>query len=176
MNQHPAASDNSAKTHTDRNRGLFTDSAGLQSAATGLLCTCRHSVAMLLDRLDRDWLDIPDLSHHITRISRHARGHTDIRILVKSVDGLQGHHPLPALARKLYSVVQVRQLRTQPTNAQMNFMIGDRDKLLFIHSGAMAEGFVSAADGPRILTLLDEFNALWNLYGKPVDALRQLHL
>jgi hypothetical protein len=192
MNQQPAAPtaadstagnsvnnsvNNSADTNTDTQRRLLTDSAGLQSAATGLLADCRYSVTLLLDRLDSDWLDIPDLSRHMTRISRHAGARTDIRILVKSVEGVQpGRHPLPGLARKLASIVQVRQLQTQPANEQMNVMIGDRDKLLFIHNGAIAEGFVSTVDGPRILALLEEFNLLWNLYGKPVDALRKLHL
>lgn len=154
----------------------FATCEAFQSGALHVLEGARFSLNLLLERLDEAALNIADISSHITRISRHARSRTDIRILVKLPEPLNPAHPLVALARKLPSVVQVRVLTTQPSDTRMSYLIGDRACLLFRHDSDSYHGYYSETEKPRVVSLLDEFNHLWGMHSAPLPSLRQLYL
>lgn len=158
-------------------RTSLTHQDDFLTAMNSLVTGCRHSLIMLIDKLDDELFNPVTLSQNITRISRHAKARTDIRILIKSSEALaRRYDPLPTLARKLPSIVQVRQLTTTPTDDHMNYAIGDRELLLLRFDSSVNHGFFSRIDQPQVRNLLDEFNHLWNLYSAPVDALREIHL
>lgn len=142
-----------------------------------LLTGCRHSLHILSHDLDSTLWSLDNLSTELSRLNREARNRCQIHILVKDPHLLiNTPHRLAQVHKRLPTIVQIRQLQLEPQNEQIDYVIADRQALLFQHQHGVYQGFFDPEARAEAQGLLDEFTELWQRHSSDITELRQLTL
>ncbi|BFM16226.1 hypothetical protein R50073_24090 [Maricurvus nonylphenolicus] len=142
-----------------------------------LLADCRYSLNILSNDLDSTLWGLENLSAELSRLNREARNRCQIHILVKDPHLLiNTPHRLAQIHKRLPTIVQIRQLQLEPQNEQINYIIADRQVLLFQHQHGVYQGFFDPEARAEAQGLLDEYTELWQRHSSDIAELRQLSL
>lgn len=155
---------------------LLEELAAITKHADQIIAQSTRSICILSERLDPGIYDQEDLVNLVSKLARSDRN-ADVRILVKDVRSMleQGHRLLN-LSRRLSSKVHIRRLLADPEDARHSYLIGDRERLLYLHEDGVYKGFADYQAAPKVRQLLEDFNRLWEHHSEASPDLRRMHL
>lgn len=140
-----------------------------------LVRACKKELRILSSTLDHDIFDTSLFADSLSQLARYSR-HSDIRILVKSIDFMLEHsHRVVELQRRIPSHIQIRLIPWEPQDKAMAFIIGDNQRLLFKNDDNNYRSFIDYNTSEQCKNLISEFDHLWQ-HAKASPELRRLGL